>query len=61
MEEGVNVEGLLIAGDRICVRGNNSIVRNSEAVNTLLAEEEELKNSGALSIGECVGDYIKRL
>lgn len=61
VEEGVNVEGLLIAGDRICVRGNNSIVRNSEAVNTLLAEEEELKNSGALSIGECVGDYIKRL
>ena len=33
VEEGVNVEGLLMAGGRIYVRGNNNIVANEEVVN----------------------------
>ena len=61
VEEGVNIEGLLISGDRIYVKGNNNIISDSDAVNTLLAEEEAQKNSGALPVGESVSDYIKRL
>ncbi len=35
VEEGVNVEGLLMAGGRIYVRGNNNIVVNKEVVNLI--------------------------
>ncbi|MBR5360332.1 MAG: hypothetical protein IK123_05515, partial [Lachnospiraceae bacterium] len=61
IEEGVNVEGLLIAGDRIYVRGNNNIVSGSETLDTLLAEEEDERNSGNAEYGTYAGDYIKRL
>ena len=61
VEEGVNVEGLLIAGDRIYVRGNNNIVSSPDVINAILkAEDEQLSDGSTPDVGY-VGDYIKRL
>ena len=41
IESGCNVEGLVIAGDRIYVYGNNNIVSNRDVVSTIVADEEK--------------------
>ena len=61
VEEGISVEGLLIAGDRIYVRGNNSIVSGPDVINAILRSEEEQLSDGSLPDGGYIGDYIKKL
>lgn len=39
VEEGVNVEGLIICGDRIYIQGNNNIVSSKEVLRGILKEE----------------------
>lgn len=39
IEEGVNVEGLVISGDRIYVQGNNNIVSSVEVLRNMVKEE----------------------
>jgi len=39
IEEGVNVEGLIICGDRIYVQGNNNIVSSADILRRMLKEE----------------------
>lgn len=39
IEEGVNVEGLIISGDRIYVQGNNNIVSSQDVLRNILSEE----------------------
>lgn len=39
IEEGVNVEGLIISGDRIYVQGNNNIVSSPDVLRNILKEE----------------------
>lgn len=39
VEEGVNVEGLIICGDRIYIQGNNNIVSSPEVLRGILKEE----------------------
>ncbi len=39
VEEGVNVEGLIICKDRIYIQGNNNIVSSKEVLNTIIKEE----------------------
>lgn len=39
VEEGVNVEGLIICKDRIYIQGNNNIVASKEVLNTIVKEE----------------------
>jgi len=39
IEEGVNVEGLILSGDRIYIQGNNNIVASVEVLRKILKEE----------------------
>ena len=39
IEEGVNVEGLIISGDRIYIQGNNNIVSSPEVLRGIIREE----------------------
>ena len=39
IEEGVNVEGLILSGDRIYIQGNNNIVSSVEVLRKILKEE----------------------
>ena len=39
IEEGVNVEGLILSGDRIYVQGNNNIVSSVEVLRGIMKEE----------------------
>ena len=39
VEEDANVEGIIIAGDRIYVRGNNNIVSNNDILRVMIDEE----------------------
>lgn len=39
IEDGVNVEGLIICGDRIYIQGNNNIVNSKEVLHTIVKEE----------------------
>lgn len=39
IEEGVNVEGLIICGDRIYIQGNNNIVSSKEVLRKIIKEE----------------------
>lgn len=39
IEEGVNVEGLIISGDRIYIQGNNNIVSSVEVLRDIIKEE----------------------
>ena len=39
IEEGVNVEGIILSGDRIYIQGNNNIVSSVEVLRGLLKEE----------------------
>lgn len=39
IEEGVNVEGLILCGDRIYIQGNNNIVSSVEVLREILREE----------------------
>ena len=39
IEEGVNVEGLIISGDRIYIQGNNNIVSSVEVLRNIVKEE----------------------
>ncbi|MDO4188197.1 MAG: hypothetical protein Q4D29_04330 [Lachnospiraceae bacterium] len=39
INEGVNVEGLILSGDRVYVQGNNNIVASVEVLREILAEE----------------------
>lgn len=39
IEEGVNVEGLIICGDRIYIQGNNNIVSSKEVLQKIIKEE----------------------
>lgn len=71
IEEGVNVEGLIIAGDRIYIQGNNNIVSSMEVLHRILKEElrmsdviyikDESKTSeddGEESVQLKVSDYL---
>lgn len=60
IENGCNVEGLVIAGDRIYVYGNNNIVSSREVVRSIVESEAA---SGAASVSangqsHRVSDYI---
>ncbi|MCR5356644.1 MAG: hypothetical protein K6E63_04490 [Lachnospiraceae bacterium] len=62
IEDGCNVEGLIIAGDRIYVYGNNNIVSGRDIVHALV--DEESKSVSATSVSENsikVSDYIEAL
>ena len=48
IENGCNVEGLVIAGDRIYIYGNNNIVSSREIVNAI-TQEEAAAPSGTVS------------
>ena len=39
IEEGVNVEGLILSGDRIYVQGNNNIVASVDVMRGIIREE----------------------
>ena len=39
IEEGVNVEGLILSGDRIYVQGNNNIVASVDVMRGIIKEE----------------------
>jgi len=40
VEEGVNVEGLIISGDRVYIQGNNNIVSSPEVLRGIIKEEK---------------------
>ena len=58
IESGCNVEGLVIAGDRIYIYGNNNIVSNREVVHKIVDEEGSSSGGGG---GRNVKDYIDLL
>ncbi|MCR5791515.1 MAG: hypothetical protein K6G83_16685 [Lachnospiraceae bacterium] len=64
VESGVNVEGIIIAGDRIYVQGNNNIVSNEELLRTLIDEEYEKgqqesgKEEDEFAVSHDMKDYI---
>ena len=39
VEEGVNIEGLLLSGDRIYMQGNNNVVASVEVLRDVIKEE----------------------
>ncbi len=41
VDAGCNVEGMIFAGDRIYVQGNNNIVANRDVLRTIISEERE--------------------
>ena len=58
IESGCNVEGLVIAGDRIYVYGNNNIVSNRDVVRAIISEEA---GSSENDSSPRVSDYIGSL
>lgn len=58
IENGCNVEGLIIAGDRIYVYGNNNIVSSREVVRSIVDGEKTSGSVSANSAGRRVSDYI---
>ncbi len=62
IESGCNIEGLIIAGDRIYVYGNNNIVSNREIVRAMVEEESAAPSDATVSGNSIrVSDYIKDL
>ncbi|MBR4718702.1 MAG: hypothetical protein IKP31_00510 [Lachnospiraceae bacterium] len=62
IENGCNVEGLVIAGDRIYIYGNNNIVSGREIVRTIVNEEKNgTASSGTDGINNRVSDYIEAM
>lgn len=75
IEDGVNVEGLIISGDRIYVQGNNNIVSSVEVLRGILREEfygdiyeedesgtieEKSRNSVHLDLKDYLGGILRR-
>lgn len=60
IEEGCNVEGLIMAGDRIYVYGNNNIVSGRDIVHTLV-DEESAAGTSVSANSVRISDYIEAL
>lgn len=54
---GCNVEGMIFAGDRIYIQGNNNIVSNREVLRTIVREEGTAPESGD-EISHDLTDYL---
>ncbi|MCR5508134.1 MAG: hypothetical protein K6F34_05555 [Lachnospiraceae bacterium] len=60
IEDGCNFEGLIIAGDRIYIYGNNNIVSNREVIRTFI-NEEKAKDTSVSGNSIRVTDYLEGL
>lgn len=56
--DGVNVEGLIICGDRIYIRGNNNIVANREVLRDVIGYED--RNIGQIEAIDYLGLINRR-
>lgn len=52
VEEGVNVEGLIISGDRIYIQGNNNIVSSKEVLRNIVKEEFIIDDNATDGVSE---------
>ena len=58
MDAGCNVEGMIFAGDRIYIQGNNNIVSNREVLRTMLSEEQKAVSEMTEEISHHLSDYL---
>lgn len=57
VEAGVNVEGLVISGDRIYIYGNNNIVSSRDVVRTVIGEES--RGGGGPKVSDYIGSLVE--
>ncbi len=58
VDAGCNVEGMIFAGDRIYIQGNNNIVSNREVLRTMLSEEQKAVPEVSEEISHNLSDYL---
>ncbi|MCR5421315.1 MAG: hypothetical protein K6E98_09925 [Lachnospiraceae bacterium] len=61
IESDINTEGLLIAGGRIYLKGNNNIVSDPDILKDIMEYEESNGGAENSGFGRNIGDYINKL